>query len=356
MKTVMDAVNELKGEVDTDDEYSCIVGVGECIKNCDDEGHIVGQLKEIGSGYDGDYFVCICTIEEFNQCVAELSEWQPTIKEVSMIKVSDAQLNGIQFAEGDVVGDLTLTKESALTMNTLTLGQSLVVTEFAPRQNTGVQPVGDDVVVHILISGVWDTVMAGGMNWDIVEDEDLTKDVIITHWKPSLKWLTEQVNKIQTETPEEKLALDAIQDKQEDEMMARACVKPESPVSAKMWKAMTDATNKAYDKPIFTQAQSDAGELPIVGAEFATNINQDIPMACLYSSKFCVIGLIGSSGIECVFNLHLPDIDYKFKPIKTEREKAIDNSLMAIGAHPSQEFIQGAPLVIGKLFDAGLLK
>lgn len=130
-----------------------------------------------------------------------------------MIKVSDVKKimgEGFEFVERDLVTDAkdgeiyteATNRGFCHAINTHDLYDDEFITEFAPRPNTGVQPVGDDVVVEVVIERELiiekliptthtstRSLPASNIAWD-------SKGII--SWKPCIKWLTEQSN-IKTE-------------------------------------------------------------------------------------------------------------------------------------------------------------
>lgn len=103
-------------------------------------------------------------------------------------------------------------------------------------------------------------------------------------------------------------------------------------------------------KPVFTQEMADAGELPMVGSE------------CLLSLAFstfnAMITYMGD-GVGCFKNLGdgkelaFSTCDASFKPIKTEREKAICAAADIIAG--GDGFIFSPDEAAKRLYDAGLL-
>lgn len=70
-KTVIDAVNKFECEWPKfEGDYSLSIAV--CTK--ESPGFDVGEIYDVVDGCDWNCFKAICTIEEFNQCVAEMSE------------------------------------------------------------------------------------------------------------------------------------------------------------------------------------------------------------------------------------------------------------------------------------------
>lgn len=215
---------------------------------------------------------------------------------------------------------------------------ALVVTSFAPRKNTGKQPVGDDVMVEgVLRNGrIMTTRNAGSVGWSLSNHRG---DVIT--WKPSLN---------QPSSPNFAKSL--------------CSVKVISKVTIGSG-VTTGVHSNDLAKPTYTQAMHDAGELPPVGSMVALVGKTGCARIDEFLGKY--IEIIGTAktphesdvitwshptrGLCCgIYNAEF------FKPIKTEREKAIDDTLAAIGCAPHQDFIKGAPYIIEKLYDAGLLK
>lgn len=213
MKTVMDAVNYLRGDLDNCSHWSS--GENVVYQTRDAAITNAGRFTVASHDYCRDYFVEVCTIEEFNQCVAELSAWQPSIP---------------------------------------------------------------------------------------------------------------------TETPDEKLCLDAIGQKSPYDVGAHVSDEVKSPVNEEMWKAMTDATNEAFSKPVFTKAMHDAGGLPPVGSYVEISESTEYLKIRYEAGSVVKVYAVFTDGRGVNLAAFVDDCGKVggiataecFKPIQTEREKFID--------------------------------
>ena len=83
MKTVVDAVNMFGCDLsDLYSDLSELLGFAECLVSYQDHGEpavSVGYIRPIYREYSPSMLRIICTVEEFNQCVAEMSKakWIP---------------------------------------------------------------------------------------------------------------------------------------------------------------------------------------------------------------------------------------------------------------------------------------
>jgi len=90
MKTVVDAVNEFRGvwpKYEEEDSLAIALNTG------DERGEVyIGGLTDVVDGYSPSAYTEICRKEEFNQCVAEMSEakWIPESKPVFTQAMADA--------------------------------------------------------------------------------------------------------------------------------------------------------------------------------------------------------------------------------------------------------------------------
>lgn len=164
------------------------------------------------------------------------------------------------------------------------------VVSFADRPNTGTQPVGDDVAINT--NWNFDNVLlASVVQWRI-EDNNET-------WKPNhaamlKQWQAKQLT-------EEAKRMDNI--------------------------AMNGNDGDHYDKPTFTKAMADAGELPMVGCDVVIRYMYDSKTVThtgnvMFASNRYVILMI--DGHEHCFNIG----DYIYEPIQTAEEKAVDAMLV----------------------------
>lgn len=194
-------------------------------------------------------------------------------------------------------------------------GIPCTVDYFAWRTNTGVRPE---------FRGLIDWERDDGDIFTGVEIVDLCWASNIARWRPHLP-------QIQTETPEEKVVLDKI-----------------------------DAHISDHSNPIYTQAMCDAGELPMVGSSVVLRYRRDIKSVVhsgtvkYASSRHCIL----DNG-TCEVCLLM--VDYEFRPIQTEREKAIDDAMQvisrAIDLNLQEKSVQDLVFdLVCEIHDAGLLK
>jgi len=290
MKTVVDAVNELEGDfynarnggVDgpflmqvITNEYCADVKIGSFVRYTRDE------TKR------GRYDVAfVCMEEEFNQCVAEMSEakWIPE-KESNMKTVGDFKNAGLVFVEGDEGNNYHI--GAPLSFNSSCMWDYGVPESFVWRTNTGEKPEFVGKVEVKYKDGAVMIAHSGNIMFDGVT-RGLANPVV--KWRPSLNQSTTQ-----TETPEEKEAFEA----------------------------MTES------KPVFTQAMADAGELPPVGADTAfcwrsefedESFHRTLKVIAYNEDKTQIWAHMDNNEHSNLYNLNR----LKFQPIKSEREKAID--------------------------------
>lgn len=201
-----------------------------------------------------------------------------------------------------------------------------LIKSFAWRTNTGVKPEFKGVIQVQYRDGeseVWEhpNNIPRWFNYDCANGNCYDDDII--KWRPHLP-------SIQTETPEEKAALDKI-----------------------------DAHVSDASKPVYTQAMCDAGERPSVGvrclatarAGLTAGLHSWAPVTVMYSSGLTIV-TADDSGAEYVFNLATGQ-DVMFKPIQTEREKAIE--IVNIICSEQGFNVDGSEVVLA-LDNAGLLK
>ncbi len=149
-------------------------------------------------------------------------------------------------------------------------------TKFAWRENTGDKPSFTGVIEVKWSDGCVEVIFVNQVNdWGL----NIEGDICVESWRPSLNQ-----SAIQTETPEEKEAFNA----------------------------MTES------KPVFTQAMADAGELPPVGSRYTASSSEFTSVA--HGNNAVDDALVGKTDSGFIW-IHSQD---ECKPIKTEREKAID--------------------------------
>lgn len=216
-----------------------------------------------------------------------------------MRTVCDFKKAGLALVDGDECQDSNGLIYSSVRFAHANVGDEefdlFRISDFAWRTNTGVKP---EFVGEVeLMDGNHNTGVkhSSKVNW---EKHPQAGDASICQWRPHLPAA------IQTETPEEKEAFEAINKSPYD-------------VGAHV----SDAS-----KPVYTQAMCDAGEFPPVGVDcqYETTFfsmdkyNNGTCRPIAYFNGKVWIDIDG--GQESVINLN----SIKFKPIKTEREKAID--------------------------------
>ena len=157
------------------------------------------------------------------------------------------------------------------------IGLPTIVMEFAWRTNTGVKPEFDGVIEIEWSDGCKEVAHSIGVaNWGV----NLEHDSFAVKWRPHLPKVGD---------------------------------KPKSHYDV--------GAHVSEAKPIFTQAMADAGELPLVGSECFLHLAFNT-----YRAEITYMG----DGVGCF--KHLPAgkefsfsvADTSFKPIQTEREKAIE--------------------------------
>ena len=293
------------------------VEIIDCIDKCFFTGEQVsfGVIRE--SEDDGRVFCpnnsVVLNVKQVGEVLTNLEN---NSEEKMMIKESELKSYGIELAVGDTLRNMNAKNTEAFIIADLdddgdyelvsggywrsndSVKNGSVVVEFAPRKNDGNQP---DVVVDVLYPS------ENGTTWS---KRDLSSDVdweFAVSWKPSMEWLTEQSN-IKTE----------------DEIQAMA-------------------------KPVFTQADSDAGMLPPVGSDFIHKASDQVVTSISISDFYeGVVTFKDSHGsIDCCWAT--PNF---IEPILTARSKSIA-ACMAVGGLRARD---GAELVYGRLYDAGLLK
>lgn len=243
-----------------------------------------------------------------------------------MYTVKEWRYIGVKFIVGDVITHIECEDETLDDIDCSILNGESVCDEnlnariksFAPRKNTGAQPVPDGVMV--------DFKCQNDDQWIKGCSAYMTDWSRVTQWKPSLKQPLLE-SRIQTESPEEHEAFEAMEKKQ-------------SPYDV------------SADNPVFTQAMADAGELPPVGAkvlyttteyqEGKSSIEVGVWYHCTviaYHNGFVWTSDNGLRGLHAT----------KFKPIQSPREKAIDEMFTDAG-------VQGSNIAFVRLYKANYRK
>lgn len=224
-----------------------------------------------------------------------------------MKTVGDYKKAGLAFVDGDVMMDQPLSSGGADLLNTSDSWDiDDTIEHFEWRTNTGVKPEFNGVIELEHRGGTQKYVEPIGdyysRDWSLEQD-----DGDITRWRPHID-------------------------------------KRESPYD--VGAHCSDAS-----KPVYTQAMADSGELPPVGSECLLHL-----AFVTYRAEVTYIG----SGVGCF--KRLPDgkefsfsvCDTSFKPIQTEREKAIDKAALLIA---SKDVLHNqypeALIIAGMLYDAG---
>ena len=111
--------------------------------------------------------------------------------------------------------------------------------------------------------------------------------------------------------------------------------------------------DKMSSKPEVDNSWHERGELPPVGTECEVLNNE------LYNPAWEKCTIIYMSTYKCIYSAEsrsemVGNVDLtgaiEFRPLRTEREKAIDAACKAIGD------VMGGRLIIERLYDAGMLK
>jgi hypothetical protein len=202
------------------------------------------------------------------------------------------------------------------------LEEDMPVTKFAWRTNTGERPSFKGEVEVELRSGRASRARISGFGWWLDGD-----DTDIIKWRPVIS--EERKMEGKANNPRVSERKDIPECNPEIKIISNA-----SDLDGENLIDLDDALEvigslealQQDTKSIYTKEMHEAGELPPVGSKFTVEPNTHLAMKCLYSSKFCVIGLL-DSGLECVFDLHRQDVKYGFKPIdeRTEEEKIVDS-------------------------------
>lgn len=177
---------------------------------------------------------------------------------------------------------------------------------FAGRPNTGIQPVGDDIMVDVSWSDPDDPMKAQNRNWHISETNET--------WKPNHAAMLKQYQAEQAKADRSKLAQSEI-----DALSEALLGSPVAPCDGQI------------PKPVFTQAMADAKELPPigwVGETSAKAINN--PIFSRFEGR--EVTIIAHKEDVAVFSYEDDEgeleyhglVSRKFKPIQTDEEKAID--------------------------------
>ncbi len=207
---------------------------------------------------------------------------------VTVADVKKYMGEGFEFVEGDIVTDgdkeivMTAVMANAASYhnsNITSLQYRMV--GFYLRENKGIQPVGDDILVMAVDRKCGEYLdhepKASSLDWCL---DGMSGDVI--HWKPCLKWIAERVEK----------------------------------------EAKLIAENKMHsvnfdDKPVFTQAMADAGEMIKAGMMFSTECGEY--KAEIVNDKS--VAFIDEHGFIVAINAGYA------KPIKLAKDKEIDAML-----------------------------
>jgi len=100
MKTIMDAVNDLKGDLDSC-EYTAKHWQDLGFKYlCESDSYTKGKFVFALTKNHGEN--TICSIYAFNELVTELSNWQPTLPKVEMVET--VEVDGLIYEIGTLYG------------------------------------------------------------------------------------------------------------------------------------------------------------------------------------------------------------------------------------------------------------
>ena len=111
MKTIIDAVNYLKGDLANCSQWSS----GDVIVHQKHDTLLssAGRFTRVSDDFDRNYYVRVCTTEEFNQCVEEMSEgFEEYKREYEMDKVETVTVDGMVYELGKSY--ITAAKEIAI--------------------------------------------------------------------------------------------------------------------------------------------------------------------------------------------------------------------------------------------------
>ncbi len=185
-----------------------------------------------------------------------------------------------------------------------------IIEEFAWRDNTGVKPGFYGEVELMEVGGHTGLKHSSCVNWAITPQGG---DANIYLWRPHLP----KVESLQD-------TIDNIDNNFDATMVDGVIkVKPKSPYDVDAHVSGQSRCVQVDVKPIFTQAMADAGELPTYGMMVLVNdfgVNKGESKVKYCSDNFLVVTHAGDSFETCY---SVPDV--KFKPIQTEREKAIED-------------------------------
>lgn len=249
-----------------------------------------------------------------------------------MIKVSELKKLGIDVIVGDQTenGPVTLSNINIVN-NHLSFGDA-VITKFAPRTNNGVRPaVHDSILLDVLL--VDHAIMTSHVR-DIVwgftpKGDDDDRDVV--NWKPNVESVV-------------KRALEA----------ECKCVKND------INKYVKDDMNSDYINgvpfyqkgfgvpapPVFTHKMANNDELPPIGSMYMTNGGE---YTCIVHGDNGDNGVsVGKTDKGFVWTHGLDEC----KPVRTEREKAIDHMALFIPLHNSED----KQIIAEALYDEGYRK
>lgn len=238
-----------------------------------------------------------------------------------------------------------------------------VISSFAWRENTGVKPEFRGLI-EFTFSGEGserqEAGLAENVNWEIVKK-----------WRPSQnqhkKWPEKSRMDIIGQNGNDGLHYDNTAQQVEALAANNTLLQPRNPdpifrTNEDAQKSLNEHLAKlAESKPIFTQAMADAYKMPAIGSWFTLHYHEHgSRFNDMDGHDFEVIGINDDiytfrNDIKGYGALKLNTINCTPIDTRTEREKAIDDAMLKIGCHPSQDFIAGAPFIIGKLFDAELL-
>lgn len=154
----------------------------------------------------------------------------------NMKTVADYQAKGIEFVKGDVCKCIRGSLYFETWQEGITEFTEDEMISFVPRENKGTQPVGDDVMVDIVLRcGITYTKVTPFWDWSL---KGHNGDII--SWKPSMEQDWE-------DTPEGVYVTESISSKEVEE----------TPLT---------------QTPVYTEVMSNNGELPPVGSQAMLNI------------------------------------------------------------------------------------
>lgn len=243
------------------------------------------------------------------------------------------------FINGDIIYNSSLDKifeidglhqkKSDFNNDSIALCDHMFVVSYADRPNTGKQPVADDVIVdYTCVSGAGGTIICQDLVCDITDSCGDTKS-----WKPNHAAMVEAYQ-LEEAKHDERMNNIVHNESDGEHYKAIAAITTLEGLGwvhdgGEKWelgsskkKEMEDMVKSIFEKPIFTKAMHDAGELPMVGmiANYGVHSNVEI-LKIRYNGSFDVAAYMITKG-EDQFNVKWCALD-DIKPIQTDEDKLI---------------------------------